>query len=72
MGRVALEALPSGLPCSYPHARVAPCLLPQAGVNLNVKDRSGDTPADDAMIQHHEEALKLILEVRRRGVFSHA
>ena len=44
----------------------------QAGVNLNVKDRSGDTPADDAMIQHHEEALKLILEVRRRGVFSHA
>ena len=41
----------------------------QAGVNLNVLDDSGRTPAD--LAKGDEKALKLILEVRRRGGFSH-
>ena len=39
----------------------------EAGVNLNARDYDGCAPADDAI--GDEEALKLILEVRRRGGF---
>ena len=36
----------------------------QAGVDLNVTDMWGDTPADLAAKKNHQEALKTILEVR--------